>query len=61
MLPLYFKSLIDDAKIDEVDKYTQYLYDIYSKDSYSLTKLFGPIKYMSNILIEIISKYYTLK
>ena len=61
MLPLYFKSLIDDAKIDEVDKYTQYLYDIYSKDSYSLTKLFGPIKFMSNIPIEIISKYYTLK
>ena len=41
MLPLYFKSLIDDAKIDEVDKYTQYLYEIYSKESYSLTKLFA--------------------
>ena len=61
MLPLYFKSLIDDAKIDEADKYTQYLYDIYSKDIYSLTKLFGPIKFMSNIPIEIISKYYTKK
>ena len=61
MLSLYFKSLIDDAKIDEEDKYTQYLYDIYSKESYSLIKLFGPIKFMSNIPIEIISKYYTLK
>ena len=54
MLPLYFKSLIDHAKIDEVDKYTQYLYDIYSKDNYSLTKLFVPIRFMSNIPIEII-------
>ena len=58
MLPLYFKSLIDDAKIDEVDKYTKYLYDIYSKESYSLKKLFGPIRFIPNIPIEIISKYY---
>ena len=57
-LPLYFKSLIDDVKIDDIDQFTKSLYDIYSGKSHILKELFGPIRLIPNIPIEIISKYY---
>ena len=33
MLPLFFKSLIDDISKDNLDKYTKELYSTYSKDN----------------------------
>ena len=57
-LPIFFKSLIDNTSIDNMDEYTNLLYNTYSKDNHKLKKLLGSIKSMRNIPIELLSKYY---
>jgi len=57
-LPIFFKSLIDNASIDNMDEYTNFLYNNYSKNNEELKKLLGSIKSMINIPIELLSKYY---
>ena len=57
-LPIFFKSLIDNTSIDNIDEYTNSLYNDYSEDNDKLKILLGPIKSMRNIPIEILSKYY---
>jgi len=59
LLPLCFKSLIDNALIEDITNFTKTIYDTYSNGSTSLKKLFGPIKSIQNIPVEIISKYYS--
>ena len=57
-LPIFFKSLIDNASINNMDEYTNLLYNSYSKDNDNLKKLLGSIKSIINIPIELLSKYY---
>ena len=59
VLPIFFKFLIDNASIDNMEENTKSLYNTYSKDNDELRILLGSIKSMVNIPIEILSKYYT--
>ena len=56
-LPLFYKSLLDNTSLKNIGEYTNYLYDLYSKNN-GVKSLLGPIKSVSNIPIEILSKYY---
>ena len=58
MLPLLFKTLIDNASKDNMEKYTNILYELYSKEKEELKELLGPIKTIKNIPLELLSKYY---
>jgi len=57
-LPIFFKSLIDNASIDNMEEYTNLLYNTYSKDFSQLKILLDSIISMINVPIEILSKYY---
>ena len=57
-LPMFFKTLIDNASIDNMEEYNISLYDRYSKNDDRIKSLLGSIKSMTNIPIEILSKYY---
>ena len=57
ILPLFYKSLLDNTSLKNIGEYTNYLYDLYSKNG-RIKSLLGPIKSVSNIPIEILSKYY---
>jgi len=57
-LPIFFKALIDNESIDNMEEYTNLLYNTYSKDNDNLKILLNQIKSMTNIPIEILSKYY---
>ena len=58
MLPLFFKTLIDNTSKDNMEKYTNTLYNIYSKNNNEIKEFLGSIKSIPNIPIEILSKYY---
>jgi len=58
MLPLFFKSLIDDASNDNMDEYTNTLYNAYSQKFCKLKILLSSIQSMEKVPIEILSKYY---
>ena len=55
--PLLYKSLIDTINTDQLDSYTESLYNKY-KDNSTINKLLYPIIYILNIPIELLSKYY---
>ena len=56
--PLFFKVLIKFEPNDNLEKYTNFLYDTYTKGYPKIKKLLSQIKSMKNIPIEILSKYY---
>ena len=58
MLPLLFKSLIEDTSIDNMKEYTNSLYNTYSKNYYQIKILLDQIKSMEKVPIEILSKFY---
>ena len=58
-LPLFYNSLIESIRIDDIEKYTENLYTKYSEDSYDLKELLNPIKSLYDIPIELLCKYYT--
>ena len=58
ILPLFFKSLIDNDSNDNIEDYTKLLYKKYSKDNLEVKTLLRSIGTMKNIPIEILSKYY---
>lgn len=58
ILPLFFKALIDKESKDNMEKFTQYIYDTYSNECGQIKNLLGIIKSMKNIPIEILSKFY---
>ena len=58
MLPMFFKSLIDDISKDNLDNYTKKLYSTYSNQNNNIKELLGSIESITNIPIEILSKYY---
>ena len=59
VLPLFFKCLIDNISNNNLENYTNYLYEIYSKEKEELKELLGSIMSMSNVPIEILSRYYS--
>ena len=56
LFPLFFKSLINNEN-DYIDIYTKTLYK-YSKGNDKIRDLLGSIETMTNIPIELLSKYY---
>ena len=58
ILPLFFKALIDNTANEKTQKYTNYLYETYSKEKEQVKNLLGSILSFSKIPIEILSKYY---
>ena len=58
-LPLFYKTLIDTISKDNMEKYTDLLYNQYSKSNNDLKKLLYAIKSVPNIPIELLSKFYT--
>ena len=57
-LPLFYKTLIESTKCEDVETYTKYLYEKYSKDNPNIYNLLSQIKILKNIPIELLSKYY---
>ena len=55
--PLLQKSLLDIIKMDDLDKYTEFLYENYSYNN-DIKNLLEPIIKIKNIPIELLSKYY---
>ena len=58
LLPLFFKTLLSDINNDNLNNYTNTLYNTYSINNKIIKKLFNSIISMKNIPIEILSKYY---
>ena len=58
VLPLLYQSLIHITSTDNIDKYTEFLYNKYSTNK-EINKLLSPIKNISDIPIKLLSKYYT--
>ena len=58
ILPMFFKTLIDNQSINKIEEFTNELYNKYSSNNDKLKELLGPINSVSNIPIEILSKYY---
>ena len=58
ILPLFFKALIDNTSNQDLQKYTNLLYETYSKEKEQIKKLLGSIVSLPKIPIEILSKYY---
>ena len=59
MLQLFFKALIDNIPNDNIENYTNKLYETYSKEKEELKELFSSIVSMNNMPIEILSRYYS--
>ena len=57
-LPLFYKALIDFTQVHNIEKYTELLYSKYSKYNEELKKLLNHIRKISNIPMELLSKYY---
>ena len=58
VLPLFFKALIDITEIDNIESYTNLLYNSYSEENSQVKILLGQIESMKNIPIKILAKYY---
>ena len=57
-LPLFYKTLIDTQPSDKVEKYTNEIYEKYSKENKDINELLTQIKSLKDIPIELLSKYY---
>ena len=58
LLPLFYKTLIDNVSNNSIEEYTNYLYKTYSANNNSLKNLLESIVSMKDIPKEILSKYY---
>ena len=58
ILPLFFKTLIDNITFDNIEQYTNSLYQIYSNKNDKIKNLLEQMISMPNIPLEIIAKYY---
>jgi len=59
LLPMLYKTLLDVVSNDKIDAFNQYLFNKYYNKSSSLDILLNSIKSVSEIPIELLSKYYT--
>ena len=58
IFPLFFKILIENTPIKDIQNYNNYLYKRFYKENFLVKNLLGPIKSIPNIPIELLSKYY---
>ena len=58
ILPLCFKSLIENISEEKIKQYINYLYDTYSKENNELKNILDILKTIPKIPIEILSKYF---
>ena len=59
ILPILYKALLDSTTSNEkVEKFTQFLYNKYSKNYKTLEELLSQINLINNIPIELLCKYY---
>ena len=58
VLPMFFKSMIELTPKDNIDNFTELIYNKYSKNE-DVHELLNTIKSISDIPIELLSKYYT--
>ena len=58
ILPLCFKSLIENISEKTIKQYINYLYDTYSKENNELKNILNILKTIPKIPIEILSKYF---
>ena len=58
LLPMFFKVLLDNVPNENIESYTNILYNTYAEDKDILKILLGSIKSIPNIPIEILSKFY---
>ena len=58
LLPIDIKLSMESISTEEMENYTTFLFNIYSKDNYYIKKFLGQIESMQNIPVEILSKYY---
>ena len=59
LLPMLYKTLLEVVSNDKIDSFNQFLFNKYYNKSGSLDILLNSIKSVSEILIELLSKYYT--
>ena len=57
VLPLYYKSLIETSHEDEIENYTEFIYNKYSSNK-QIDELFNYIKSIPEIPKELLCKYY---
>ena len=58
-LPLLYKSIIDTISKDNMEKYTESLYNQYSESNKEIKELLEAIESIPNIPIELLSKFYS--
>ena len=58
LLPILFKSLIDEIPYEQIKNFNETIYQNYSKESKNFNKLLQLIKSSGKIPIELLSKYY---
>lgn len=57
-LEIFYKTLIEIESSDKVEKYTNEIYEKFSKESKDINELLTQIKSLKDIPIELLSKYY---
>ena len=57
VLPLLYRSMMEKISTDNIEKFTEYLYNKYSSNK-EINKLLNSIKYIPDIPLELLSKYY---
>ena len=58
LFPLLYRAYIEVKNREEINKFTKIIFEKYHKKSKAFQQLLGPIKNISNIPIELLSKYY---
>ena len=58
ILPLLYQSIININKIDNIEKFNEYLYSKYLNQNKSMNELLYDISTVSNIPFELLCKYY---
>ena len=59
LLPMFYKTLLEVISNDKINSFNQFLFNKYHNKSDSLDILLNSIKSVSEIPIELLSKYYT--
>ena len=56
--PMLYKALIDTTRLDNIDIFTNKIYNQYKKNSSKINNLLKSIENIQNIPVELLSKYY---
>ena len=58
ILPIFYKALMEDISNDNIEKFNQLLYNKYSHKNNELSIILNSLKSITDIPIELLSKYY---